>query len=266
MLIVIFLVLALISALLYFYFAGTVIWKAALLFVGVFIALNLVYLLFWAVYSLFLSTKPLEKKNSFCHSGCVGILSLVLDYSWVRAHISGIEKLPEKENFLMVCNHRSGFDPLITLTRLHRYNIAFISKPSNMELPCVGKLAQGMGCLPIDRENDRNALKTILQAADYIKRGICSVGIYPEGTRSRNGQLLDFHAGSFKIAQKAKSPLVIACIRGSENITHNVLRRASDVYLDILEVVPAEKVCSMSTKDLAEYSREIIGQHLEAAV
>ena len=57
----------------------------------------------------------------------------------------------------------------------------------------------------------------------------------------------------------------MACIRGTENITKNVLRRVTDVYLDILELIPAEKVKAMSTNELARYSSELISRHLAAA-
>ena len=195
----------------------------------------------------------------------MGVTGLLLGYCWVRTHITGLDKLPDAGRFVFISNHRSGFDPLIVLNRLKKYDIAFISKPSNMALPFIGRIAHGAGCLPIDRENDRKALKTILQAADYVKRGVCSIGIYPEGTRSHDGELLPFHAGSFKIAQKADAPLAVACIRGTENITKNVLRRVTDVYLDILELIPAEKVKAMSTSELARYSSELISRHLAAA-
>lgn len=267
MLILAFLAAAVIAAVIYVKAAGAVMWKGVLVFAAIFVALNLVYILFVAVMSLFVSnTKPLVKQNPLCRSACVGMTGLILGYCWVRTHITGLDKLPDAGRFVFISNHRSGFDPLIVLNRLKRYDIAFISKPSNMALPFVGRIAHGAGCLSIDRENDRNALTTILQAADYIKRGVCSVGIYPEGTRSRDGALLPFHAGSFKIAQRANVPLAVACIRGSESIAKNALRRVTDVYLDILELIPAERVKEMSTHELADYSRALIERHLAAAV
>lgn len=267
MLILAFLAAAVIAAVIYVKAAGAVMWKVLLVFAASFVALNLVYILFVAVMSLFVSnTKPLVKQNPLCRSACVGMTGLILGYCWVRTHITGLDKLPDAGRFVFISNHRSGFDPLIVLNRLKRYDIAFISKPSNMALPFVGRIAHGAGCLSIDRENDRNALTTILQAADYIKRGVCSVGIYPEGTRSRDGALLPFHAGSFKIAQRANVPLAVACIRGSESIAKNALRRVTDVYLDILELIPAERVKEMSTHELADYSRALIERHLAAAV
>ena len=81
------------------------------------------------------------------------------------------------------------------------------------------------------------------------------MGIYPEGTRSKTGELLPFHAGSFKVAQKAGVPLVIACSRGTEHVMRNWLRRPTKVELSILEVLPPERVKAMSTQELAAYSR-----------
>ena len=149
------------------------------------------------------------------------------------------------------------------MTELRDYDIAFISKPSNMKYPLSGHLAYASGCLAIDRENDRNALKTILTAADYMKCGICSVGVYPEGTRSKTEELLPFHAGCFKAAQKAKVPIVVAAVRGTEKAKHFRLFSTTGVYLDILEVLPAETVCSMRTDALSEHIRAMIQADLD---
>ena len=264
MLILAFLLLALGAAVIYVRCCGFVVWKTALLFAGCFIALNLFYLVVGWVASWFVNpSKPLSRQNSLCRSACVYASMIVTGYCWVRTHVRGAEKLPEAGRFLLVSNHRSGFDPIVITRVLRRFNISFVSKPSNMEMPVLGRIGYGAGCLPIDRENDRKALTTILTAADYLKRGLCSMAIYPEGTRSRGSELLPFHPGSFKIAQKANVPLIITSISGTEKVGKNVLRRPTDVYLDILEVIPAEKVKSMSTRELAEYSSRIIAENLK---
>ena len=136
---------------------------------------------------------------------------------------------------------------------------------SNLKIPIAGVIAKNAGFLPIDRENNREALKTILQAAEYLKKGVCNMGIYPEGTRSRTGEMLPFHAGSFKIAQRAGAPVVVACVRGSEKVKRPHLFKSVDVYLDILEVIPAEQVKAMSTNELADYSRSLMEQQLKIA-
>ena len=77
--------------------------------------------------------------------------------------------------------------------------------------------------------------------------------------------MLPFHAGSFKIAQRAGAPLVVACVRSSENVKRPHLFGHVDVYLDILEVIPAERVKAMSTNELADYSRALMEQQLKIA-
>ncbi len=231
-----------------------------------FAALNVLFVIFWvAVAQTVDDTKPIERQKPIYRRGCAIIAGWLCWWARVRVKLSGADKLPTEGRFVLICNHRSGFDPVVTEAWLKDYNLAFISKPSNLKLPYIGKLAYGAGFLPIDRENDRAALKTILTAADYLKRDFCSIVIYPEGTRSKTGALLPFHAGSFKIAQKANVPLVIACVSGTEQIRHRWLFRSTKVELQILELLPAERVKAMSTQELAAYSKEKIEEALGLA-
>lgn len=202
--------------------------------------------------------KPIEKQRPLCRFGCGHMSGPLCVYAGFAVRLVGVEKLPTDRRFLYVCNHRSLFDPLIVMHFLRRYNIPFVSKPSNLRIPLIGRLAYATGFLAIDRENDRKALRTILTAADYLKRDVCSMGIYPEGTRSKTGELLPFHAGSFKIAQKARVPLAIACIRGTEQLRQHPLRLPKRATLEILEVLEPERVQAMSTHELSEYSRGLI--------
>ena len=235
------------------------IWKTALSFVCAFLAYNLLYVLYLYVIGLFIDqAKPIAKQLNIYRRNCWNVGVLGCFYAGVKVHVSGREKLPEDERFLMVCNHRSMFDPLAVLSSLRRYNISFVSKESNMKIPALGNVSYGAGFLGLNREDNRKALKSILTAAEYIKSGICSMLIYPEGTRSHSEEMGDFHAGSFKIAQKASCPLVISCIRGSEKVGKNVLRRKSDVYIDILEVIPADRVKQMSTTELADHAKQLM--------
>ncbi len=267
MLILIFAILAAIATVLYGFFVSAVVWQLILVFLGSYIVINALFVLFFYLGSLSVDrSKPMEKQSKICRAACYNIIGLACEYCSIRTTIIDEDKLPKDENFLLISNHRSAFDPLIIMDKLRKYNISFISKPSNMEMPVAGRIAHGAGFLPIDRENNRNALKTIIQAADYIKRGVCSMAIYPEGTRNRGEELLDFHAGSFKIAQKADCPLVISCITGTEDLKFWRIFSGNKVKVKILEVIPAEKVKAMNTGDLAEYSRNLITESLRKGI
>lgn len=237
---------------------------AVLLSLVIFVLLHAVYVLFFWLFSL--STpmdKPLKKQNPLCRFACRTVIPLINFYAGLRIRLTGTELLPGSQRFLLVCNHRSIFDPLVVMDKLGSYNIAFVSKPSNLRIPVAGRIAYAAGFLAIDRENDRNALKTILTAADYLKRGICSMGIYPEGTRSRTREMLPFHAGSLKIAQKAKAPIVVSAIHGSEKIRHFRLFSGIPVQMNILEVIPAETVCALKTTELSDRIRAVIQADLD---
>lgn len=226
------------------------------------VAALVIYVLIIWIASLFVDNKkPLTKQNEFVRRGITNAFKLVCWLFGAKIHVSGKELLPQDKCFQLVCNHRSGFDPLCFMSAMPDVNIAFIAKPSIMKIPIVGRVSYAAGGLAIDRENDRNALKTILTAAGYIKNGVCSIGIFPEGTRSKTLELLPFHAGSFKIAQRAGAPLVIAATHGTENIK-SFFKRPKDVYIDILEVVPGEKLKEMKTQEISDYARNIICEKL----
>ena len=237
---------------------------ALLIAFGVFLLLHALFFLFFALIAQTVpGDRPLEKQNQLLRWGAVQVLSIANFYAGVRPVITGLEKLPEEGRFLFVSNHRSAFDPLVAMTGLRDYNVFFISKPSNMRFRLSGRFAYAVGCLPIDRDNDRNALKTILTAADYMKRGICSIGVYPEGTRSRTEEMLPFHSGCLKAAQRAKVPIAVGAVHGTEKAKRFKLFSTTKVFLDILEVIPAETVCSMRTDALSEHIRSMIQTDLD---
>lgn len=241
-------------------------WKLVLVMLGSYVAMHAVYVSVMYIVTLFMHNKEsINKQSGFCRISCIAIAEMLCMYGGLRVHIKGREKLPDNGRFLFVCNHRSLFDPLIIIDKLRKYNISFISKQANIDIPIAGELACGAGFLPIDRENNREALKTINKAADYLKSDMCSVGIYPEGTRSKTNELLPFHSGSFKIAQKAGVPVVIASVSGTEKATKNMFRRRTDVTLNILEVISAEEVKSTPTAAMAERARGLIEAALATA-
>ena len=267
MLIGIFAILSFAAAVVYGFAAAlpaAELWKCALIFVLGVPALTALYVLSAAVTSLFISTSwPREKQNPLCRGYIAGGGDICCFYCGMRTHVIGKEKIPADERFLLVANHRSLCDPLALFHALRDYNVAYVSKPSNMKLPVLGRIAYGDCFLPINRENNREALKTILCAADYLKRDLCSMCIFPEGTRSKTREMLPFHHGSFKIAQRAHAPLVIAAVSGTDMVKKNFLRRPTDVYIDILEVIPEDEARAMKTAELSDHARELIAAALQ---
>lgn len=181
----------------------------------------------------------------------------------IHIKVTGLEKLPGEGRFLLVSNHRSNFDPILTWQVLKKQNLAFVSKEENFHIPIFGRIIRRCCFLAIDRENPRSALTTINKAAKLLEDDQVSIGVYPEGTRSKDCTLLPFHNGVFKIAQKAEVPVVVAAIRGTEDIHKNWFRRPSQVQLDILDVLPAEYVKENRTSVIGQRVSDTLHDALE---
>lgn len=237
--------------------------------IGLIVSILLTYILVIIISSLFVDSKRIYDKHSRYYRILLqSFTSLTARVMGVRMHVSGLDKfteaIPAGQRFLLVQNHRSNFDPILTWYVLNKQDIAFVSKEKNMHIPFFGKIIRRCCFMSIDRENAREALKTIIKASELIKDNQVSIGIYPEGTRNKECKgLLPFHNGVFKIAQLAKVPVVITTIHGTENIHKNYLRRRTDVYMDITGVISAEDVGKMSTKEMAAIAEQQMTAHLD---
>lgn len=237
-------------------------------FVGLTVAcavgLFLLYIIVLFVCTLFVDMqKPRTKDHPFVRFLIAETLRLVCQVGRVKIRVEGMEKMPAGR-FLLVSNHLSNFDPLIKLVAFQKYPLAFVTKPENLRLPLVGKIIRYCCFLPIDRENPRNAIRTIGAAAELIKNDTISVGIYPEGTRNKDEKeaLLPFHAGVLMIAQKANAPIVVVATKGTKGIGKRLFLHRTDVTLTVCDVIPAEEVLAVRTTELSDRIRETLTKEL----
>ena len=231
---------------------------------GALLAVLILYFLFLGVCALLVSPdKTYEKNSPFYRFLLESATAVAIKLLRIRVRISGAEKIPENEKVLFVCNHSSNFDPLITWCALKKWKLAFVSKPENFKVPFFGRIIRKCCFLPIDRENPRKAIVTINKAAKLLKKQEVSIGIYPEGTRSKKCELLPFHNGVFKIAQKAEAPIVVLSITGTEKISQRTPFQHTDVYLDVLEVFPSENIKELKTEMIGMMVRHLIMTNTE---
>ena len=252
------------SALSNWYASWDVLWKLPVLFAGIFVALVLLFLLVLVVSCLFVDPKKLVEKpsryfrfmlNQFC--------KLALDLGGVKIHVTGLEKVPRKGRFLLISNHLFAFDPIIFYYAMPWAELAFISKTENFSLFVVAQVMRQVLCLPLDRNNDREALKTILKAIQFIKEDKASIAVFPEGGTSKSGLLQPFRNGAFKIAQKAGVPIVVCALSNTKAILKNMFRRRTDVYLDVLDVIPASEVAAhKTTVEIGDHVHKILSEGL----
>lgn len=184
--------------------------------------------------------------------------------------VHGIENIP-KENSLYVANHKSMMDGLIMPAILENpISMVIAKEPLHENLPIATDWMRINRCLFIDRENNREAIKTINEAVDIVKN-YRSVGAFPEGHITPKGEDLDnFKDGLFKIALKAKCPIVPMVILGSENsyeyrknFIPKIKKANIEVYILKPVTVHLNSDVKMTTKDLSEIVRDLIKSELD---
>ncbi|MGM9584870.1 MAG: lysophospholipid acyltransferase family protein [Faecousia sp.] len=224
------------------------------LFVGIFLALFLLAIAFlWAVCALVDLDKPQEEDSRFYRSVMHVYIEALIQLVLVRLHTKGLENTPKDGRFLLVCNHLFIADPGIVLHCFRKDQLAFLTKKENYSLPFIGAFMHKILCQPIDRENDRQALKSILKCIQLIKEDKVSVCAFPEGYTSKDGKLHPFRPGVFKIAQKTNVPIVVCTIQNTRQIFKNLKHlRHTDVELHLVEVIPPETYAGMNTVALSD--------------
>lgn len=231
--------------------------EVSLFFLGGFVALLLLHVVVLAVASLFVNKKdPDPRRFPFFRKLLTLTIDPLLTLGAVKVTLVGEERLPAG-GFLLVGNHRSDFDPITAMYALRRRGLTFVTKKENVDIPVGGRLIVGSGCISLDRSDDRQGLMVIRQAVRRIQAGE-AIGVYPEGTRSKTGELLPFRMGCFKAAQWAKCPLVVLRTRGTEDIGHNFFIRKTPVTLTVAAVLPYEDIAALTTAEIGEKVRRIL--------
>ncbi len=231
-----------------------------LMFFGIFLGLTLLAAAFLAVCcALVNKEKPQEHDSKFYRAVIHLYIDFLVTLGRVCIHTKGLEKTPKAGRFLLVCNHLNDIDPAVILKCFPKSQLAFISKRENKTMPFVGAAMHKIMCQLINRENDREALRTILKCVELIKNDEVSVAVFPEGYVSKDGKLHHLKGGVFKIAQKAKVPIVVCTIRDTKQALHKLLHlKASDVTLHLLDVIPAEELAGRTAVDIANQVYEMM--------
>lgn len=159
---------------------------------------------------------PFDRKGKITHYLSKDFGRGILFIARVKVEVVGIENLNAKDNYIFISNHLSYFDIPILMYAIPN-NVRFIYKDSLTKIPIFGWGMYLGKYIPINRNNVREAMKSLKKAAERIRNGI-SVVIFPEGTRSEDGSPGEFKKGMFVIADEAKVPLVPTTIIGSNEI------------------------------------------------
>ena len=172
--------------------------------------------------------------------------------------ITGKELLPEEDGFILYGNHQGMFDAVAILAAFDR-PISAVFKKELSDIPFLKQVIACTGSHAMDREDVRQSMEVIMKTAKDVAEQKKNFLIFPEGTRSKNGnQMGEFHAGSFKCAQKAKCPIVPFAFIDSYHVLDKDGTDPMDVQLHFLEPIPYEEYKSLKTPELAALVKERI--------
>lgn len=129
----------------------------------------------------------------------------LLWHIWFRLQINGRENEPDQGGYILASNHCSAIDPMIVCQGVRKTYIHFMAKSELFDIPVLKHVIRWLKAFPVSRgSGDMGAIET----AKQVIRDKEVLGLFPEGTRSKDGQLLRFKSGLALIAQQTGAPVL----------------------------------------------------------
>lgn len=179
----------------------------------------------------------------------------------IKVEVTGQERYDNKKAYLIVSNHAGMADIPLILGAI-RLNLRFVAKEELGRIPIFGWALKGAGYVLIKRGQNREALQSLLDAANRIREGK-SIHIFPEGTRSEDGRLLPFKRGAFMIAWKSGAPVLPVTIVGSNLITPKKSLKIRKGKIRVIIGDPIDPTSFSNIEELQKAAYDVISANLE---
>jgi len=187
----------------------------------------------------------------------------ILFVSRIKVTVNGLANIDPSQSYIFMSNHQSNFDIPVLLAYLP-VQFRWLAKAELFKIPIFGRAMRGAGYVKIDRFNQASAFESISEAARKMKNGV-SVMIFPEGTRSRNGNIRPFKKGGFIMAVDSKVPIVPVILQGTWTIMDKSSLRINtgEVSLNIETPIATIGYTRDNKDDLIESVRAVICEGFE---
>lgn len=239
-------------------------WLAVLIFPIFAVGYVVIYALFCWLFAIFIPKNDERPPRKFYTAITFITCRFLMTIYNIKIVMIGKEKIKDIPAFLFISNHQSNLDPICQIGSYGRPDLTYIMKDSIMKVPLIGNWLHSAGHLPLDRENNRNAVITIQKSVKRVQQGY-PIGAYPEGTRSKSKDLGDFKDGLFKVATKAKEPIVVTIIDNAYRVKSRFPWRCTKILLKVCRIIPYEEYQNMNTHEISAMVREIITSELAQA-
>lgn len=188
------------------------------------------------------------------------VISLTGKDTVVNVHNS--EKVPRNRAVVFYANHQSYFD-VIAMLGYFDMPVAFISKIEIRRIPFIGKWMELLGCVFLVRKNPKQSIAAMSKAVENVKKGY-SMGIFPEGTRSKTCKLAEFKPGSFKLAFRAEAPIVPVSFSGTRALLEKDGVKSGTVDITFHDPIETKNLSKEEQRLIPEKVRQIVLSALPA--
>ena len=210
---------------------------SSIIYVVTFIALILCY--------------PFDKKRFVVHKLSKWITDSFFGFGLVmKRKVEGIENLDPKSTYVMVLNHNSMVD-ILTIYNLPLV-FKWVSKREVYRIPIVGRLLLAHGDIVINRASTKEAMQLVhTRGKQWLAKG-ASVAIFPEGTRSKDGEIHNFKAGAFILAKDAEVPILPIVLDGTDRVVRKgfFMNWSNRITIKILPPVSKQDVVERPIKEV----------------
>jgi len=187
-------------------------------------------------------------------------------YLWVMpawsVTIKGREKIKKNECYVIVSNHQSQLDILVAFRIFFPFK--WVSKTEVFRLPFIGWNMVLNRYIKLKRGDKKSITKMMKDCEKTLSEGN-SIYLFPEGTRSKTGQLRSFKPGAFILAHKMKRSILVIAISGTQNALpkHSLKFHGShDILIQVVDEIPYTAFKDLSVDETSEMVRTMIANHI----
>ena len=194
---------------------------------------------------------PFDKKRFVVHKLSKWLTDAYFGFGLVmKRKVEGIENIDPKGKYVMVLNHNS----MIDILSIYNLPLVFkwVSKKEVYRIPIVGRLLLAHGDIVINRASTKEAMQLVhTRGLEWLKKG-ASVAIFPEGTRSKDGEIHNFKAGAFILAKDAEVPILPIVLDGTDRVVRKgfFMNWSNRITIKILPPVSKEEVVERPIKEV----------------
>ncbi len=187
---------------------------------------------------------------------------LIILISFCRVTVAGKKNVNTNQSYIIVCNHQSIYD-MLTIYGYLPSEFKWVIKKELEKMPFVGSACKALGHVFVDRSNSNKAKQSLIDAKSKINEGI-SAFFFPEGTRSKDGELKAFKKGAFRMAKSLNLPILPLTISGANQVmaANSLVICPHKIVLTIHPKISTEQVDNLSVTELSNLAKSIISSQL----